>query len=163
MMFTTAVMSDRVQDGSRRIEVTIDKWQAIHTELQSAGFVRLDWLTAVHNLGDDFEVVSMLGTTDMSERIIVSVASSSSGLESLSQIFPVADFHENEVRQMFGIQFSGLPEGDAFDAQFDGHPLRRDFALHERAEKPWPGAVEPDVNARRRPSLPPGVFAEWSS
>ena len=163
MSLATPVVSDRVQDGSRRIEVALENWHAIHAELQTAGFVRFEWLTAVHNLGDDFEVVSMLGTTDMSERIIVSVASSSSGLESLSQIFPVADFHEKEVRQMFGIQFSGLSEGNAFDAQFDGHQLRRDFALRQRAEKPWPGAVEPDVNARRRPSLPPGVFAEWSS
>ena len=26
--------------------------------------------------------------------------------------------------------------------QFEGHPLRKDFALMTREAKPWPGAVE---------------------
>lgn len=163
MSMGTPVISDRKQDGSRRLEVTPENWQALHAELQSNGFVRFEWLTAVHNLADDFEVVSMLATNDLSQRLIVSVTCTISGLVSLSQMFPIAEFHEKEVRQMFGLQFEGLIDGDAFDAPFDGHPLRRDFPLQKRAEKAWPGAVEPDPNMRRRPSLPPGVFAEWSS
>jgi len=46
---------------------------------------------------------------------------------------------------MFGIGFDGhphlapllLPDG------FEGHPLRKDFALAARAAKEWPGAKEP--------------------
>jgi NADH-quinone oxidoreductase subunit C len=67
---------------------------------------------------------------------------------------------------MFGIVFSGhpsptpllLPDG------FEGHPLRKEFVLASRVEKPWPGAKEPGesdsdlaASPRRRRSLPPGV------
>lgn len=163
MNLATPVLSDGIRDGSRRIDVVLDQWHAIHSELKAAGFVRLEWLTAVHNLDDNFELMSMVSTYDLSERVMVNTSCVSSGAETIMDVYPIAQFHEQEVRQMFGIEFNGLVSGDAFEASFDGHPLRRDFALAERAEKPWPGAVEPDVNARRRPSLPPGVFAEWSS
>jgi NADH-quinone oxidoreductase subunit C len=163
MSLSTEVLSDRVQDGSRRIEVTIHQWHAIHHELSTAGFVRFEWLTAVHNLGDDFEIVSMVANSEITERVIVTAECTSTDPVTVTDIYLAAQFHEREVRQMFGIQFVGLADGLAFDAPFEGNPLRRDFALHERAAKPWPGAVEPDANARRRPSLPPGVFAEWTS
>ena len=163
MSLITEVLSDGIQDGSRRIAVDLEQWHPIHVELQTCGFDRFEWLTAVHNLEDAFDLVSMVATSDLAERIIVTTSCASSGTATLSDIFPIAQFHEQEVRQLFGVQFDGLIEGLAFDAPFEGHPLRRDFALSQRADKPWPGAVEPDANARRRPSLPPGVFAEWSS
>ena len=163
MSFATTVLKDEVQDGTRRVEVSIDQWHAIHVELKATGFTRLEWLTAVHNLNDDFELASQVATVDLGERIVVTTKCTTNEPCTISDVFPVAQFHEQEVRQLLGVQFVGLAEGNAFDAPIEGHPLRRDFALHERAIKPWPGAVEPDANARRRPSLPPGVFAEWSS
>ena len=163
MSLTTVVLSDRIQDGTRHIEVAVDLWQALHSELQAAGLSRFEWLTAVHNLEDHFELTSMVSTVDLAERIIVTSSCTSSGVTTISDVYPNARFHEQEVRQMFGINFDGLLEGLAFDTSFDGYPLRRDFALQERFGKQWPGAVEPDANARRRPSLPPGVFAEWTS
>jgi hypothetical protein len=51
----------------------------------------------------------------------------------------------------------------AFETDFGGNPLRRDFALITRQVTNWPGAVEPDEKAKRRPSLPPGVHESWSS
>jgi hypothetical protein len=51
----------------------------------------------------------------------------------------------------------------AFEIELSGFPLRRDFALTTRADSQWPGSVEPDVNAKRRASLPPGVLPEWTS
>lgn len=163
MIFSTNVLTDGIQDGTRRVEVGIDSWHAIHVELKAAGFARLEWLTAVHNLNDDFELASLVAAEDLGGRIVVTTKCTTNEPVTISDVFPAAQFHEKEVRQLFGINFAGLVEGLAFDAPVEGHPLRRDFALQERAIKPWPGAVEPDANARRRPSLPPGVFAEWSS
>lgn len=163
MNLVTPVVNDAIRDESRRIEIANEQWHAIHSELQVSGFVRLEWLTAIHNRDDNFELTSMVSTADLCESVIVSAACTSTGVVTITDVFPIAQFHEQEVRQMFGIKFDGLSEGLAFDAPFDGHPLRRDFALSQRADKPWPGSVEPDTNSRRRPSLPPGVFEEWSS
>ena len=63
---------------------------------------------------------------------------------------------------MFGIKVIGASSDEnAFAVDFEGFPLRKDFALKTRQETTWPGAVEPDEKARRRPSLPPGVFETW--
>ena len=45
---------------------------------------------------------------------------------------------------MFGIEFEGHPQlvKLVLPEQFEGHPLRKDFALMSREAKPWPGAVE---------------------
>ena len=163
MSFSTEILKDDVHDGTRRIEVGVNQWHALHNELKADGFSRLEWLTAVHNLNDDFELISMVATENLAERIVVTSACTSDGTATICDVFPVAQFHEQEVRQLLGINFAGLTDGLAFDAPIDGQPLRRDFALQERVVKPWPGAVEPDASARRRPALPPGVFTEWSS
>ncbi|MEX0852927.1 MAG: NADH-quinone oxidoreductase subunit C, partial [Bauldia sp.] len=45
---------------------------------------------------------------------------------------------------MFGIRFEGHPQPVKLllSEPFEGHPLRKDFALMTREAKPWPGAVE---------------------
>ena len=90
-------------------------------------------------------------------------STSETSIASLSALFPVADFHERETRQLLGVNFVGGSSTPAFQHDFQGYPLRRDFALHSRRDTPWPGAVEPDAQSRRRPQLPPGVFPEWGS
>lgn len=134
-------------------------WVAVHSQLRDAGYA-LDYLTAVHNHGEEFIVVTHLtGTDERNVRTVITDAR----IASLSEMFSTAQFHERETRQMFGITFAGLNnEALAFEGVVEG-ALRKDFALTDRMNVDWPGAVEPDANARRRPSLPPGVFAEWKS
>ena len=153
-----AVKSEE-RDGITWITVAPHDWVATHVELRDSGFATLEYITAVHNAGDEFIVVSHLSGDG--ERIVRTVISEAR-IDSLSEMFPIAEFHERETQQMFGIEFIGLSsEAPAFEgvAKF---ALRKDFALTDRLAVEWPGAVEPDVIARRRPSLPPGVFAEWN-
>jgi NADH-quinone oxidoreductase subunit C len=144
---------------------TVDKskWQSQAANLKQTGFVRCEWLTATHNGGDSFEVSLMLSKEDLSEHMILSTDAEGS-MDSVSDIYPAVEFHEREVAQMFGLEFVGLKDASpAFEMELSGFPLRRDFALATRADTEWPGAVEPDENAKRRPSLPPGVLPEWTS
>jgi NADH-quinone oxidoreductase subunit C len=55
-----------------------------------------------------------------------------------------ADWHEREAWEMFGIEFDGHPNLRHLylPGQFEGHPLRKDFALLARQVKPWPGIVD---------------------
>jgi NADH-quinone oxidoreductase subunit C len=143
----------------------VDKsaWLIQAADMKQRGLVRCEWLTATHNGGDSFEISLMISNEDLSESMILSTDVEAS-LESLIEIYPSVEFHEREVAQMFGVYFIGSNNSaPAFEIELTGFPLRRDFALATRADTEWPGAVEPDENAKRRPSLPPGVLPEWTS
>jgi NADH-quinone oxidoreductase subunit C len=159
----TTILSSQMRDGVQWLTVDSAGWVEVHTDLLARGAVRFEWLTATHNLGEAFVVTTCVASADLSERWMVS-ASVTRSISSLMQVYPQADFHERETAQMYGVEFSGRASTEpAFDAPFEGHPLRRDFALRTRQDAAWPGAVEPDAAARRRPSLPPGVMPEWTS
>ena len=59
-------------------------------------------------------------------------------------VYPGADWHERECREMFGFGFDGHPSLRPLflPAAFEGHPLRKDFPLLARVVKPWPGLVD---------------------
>jgi NADH-quinone oxidoreductase subunit C len=144
-------------------DVDESEWQAQAAEMKQKGFVRCEWLTATHNGGDSFKVSIMLSKEDVSEHMILSTKTEGS-IASVSDVYPAVEFHEREVVQMFGLEFVGLKNASpAFEIDLAGFPLRRDFALATRTNTQWPGAVEPDENVKRRPSLPPGVLPEWNS
>jgi NADH-quinone oxidoreductase subunit C len=146
-----------------QVKVNKSDWLSQASQMKQSGFVRCEWLTATHNGGDAFEISLMLSNEDLSESTILST-DIDSAIDSLVEVFPNVSFHEREVSQMFGVKFNGSKdESPAFEIELSGHPLRRDFALATRAGTEWPGAVEPDENAKRRPSLPPGVIPEWTA
>lgn len=146
-----------------QIKITDSDWQSQASQMKQSGFVRCEWLTATHNGGDNFEISLMLSKEDLMESIILS-SDIESAIDSLVDIFPNVSFHEREVSQMFGVKFNGGGDDSlAFEIELSGRPLRRDFSLATRAGAEWPGAVEPDENAKRRPSLPPGVLPEWKA
>ena len=143
-------------------EISIQSWQSEHAQLLDSGFSRFEYLTAAHNGGSKFEVFSKVSKSDLSESVLLK-CTVDSAIETLIEIYPTAKFHEQETWQMFGLEFIGHHNiGNAFSTEFDGYPLRRDFALVTRQATNWPGAVEPDEKARRRPSLPPGVHESWT-
>jgi NADH-quinone oxidoreductase subunit C len=65
-------------------------------------------------------------------------------LASWVPVYPGADWHERECWEMFGIVFDGHPSLRHLylPAEFEGHPLRKDFPLLAREVKPWPGIVD---------------------
>lgn len=143
-------------------EVNQEVWVSAHRALHEQGYVRLEYLTATHLGEENFELCSKVSTADLTKTELLSTRVSGQA-DSISQIYSAAEFHERETMQMFGLAFTDLQNtSPAFDVDFEGHPLRKDFGLPKRVATSWPGAVEPDEKARRRPSLPPGVFETWS-
>ncbi len=61
--------------------------------------------------------------------------------------YPGADWHERECWEMFGITFTDHPalRHLYLPSEFEGHPLRKDFALLARVVKPWPGLVDVEL------------------
>jgi NADH-quinone oxidoreductase subunit C len=138
-------------------------WVPNAQELKVAGYVRCEWLTAIHNDDANFDIMLCVSTENLAKKILVSTSIVES-IDSLIAVYSSVAFHEREVAQMFGVNFIGHDTSQlAFETKFSGFPLRRDFALKTRAQTSWPGAVDPEVSARRRQSLPPGVFESWKS
>ena len=77
-----------------------------------------------------FEVVYHLLSMRQNQRIRIRVAVNEDELvPSCCEVFPVADWFEREVFDMYGVMFSGHPDLRRIltDYGFRGHPLRKDF------------------------------------
>jgi NADH-quinone oxidoreductase subunit C len=65
-------------------------------------------------------------------------------VESITELYRGADWHERETWEMYGFDFVGHPSlrHIYLPGEFEGHPLRKDFPLLAREVKPWPGLVD---------------------
>ena len=65
-------------------------------------------------------------------------------VDSWTPVYRGADWHERETWEMYGFDFVGHPglRHLYLPAEFEGHPLRKDFPLLAREVKPWPGLVD---------------------
>ncbi|WP_375547145.1 NADH-quinone oxidoreductase subunit C [Micromonospora chalcea] len=132
----------------------------------------LDWLSAVDELADGFDVVLHLWSVAHRHGLLLRtrVPRDAPVVASVVDLFPGAAWHERETHEMFGIDFAGHGELRPLllPPEFEGHPLRKEFVLASRVAKPWPGAKEPgesEAGGGRRPVRPPGVPApgEWGT
>lgn len=79
-----------------------------------------------------FEVVYQLYSFSRNERLRVKVrVDDGEELDSVTDIWPSANFPEREVYDMFGIKFKGHPylKRLLLWDDFEGHPLRKDFPV----------------------------------
>jgi NADH-quinone oxidoreductase subunit C len=105
-----------------------------------------DFTSAVDHGEDGLEIVTHLYSTTRRHNIRVKVRLAADGLvcQTLSDIYPTANWHERETMEMFGVTFEGhpMPVRLLLHEPFEGHPLRKDFELMSRVVKPWPGEAE---------------------
>jgi NADH-quinone oxidoreductase subunit C len=100
-------------------------------------------ITAVDNLkfpgredGPRFEVVYHLYSTVHNHRVRlkVRVEEDDAHVPTASVLWPIADWLEREVWDMFGIRFDGHPDLRRLllYEEFVGHPLRKDYPIERR-------------------------------
>jgi NADH-quinone oxidoreductase subunit C len=104
-------------------------------------FNYLSDLTCVHYPDDrstPFEVVYNLYSISKNERVRLRVATNSEGVDSVTGVWPSADWLEREVYDLFGIVFHNHPDlrRILLPPDWDGHPLRKDYPL-EFVENRW--------------------------
>jgi len=85
-----------------------------------------------------FEVVYHLLSIPRKERLRLKVrlAGGDASLESVTSVWPAADFFEREVFDLFGVRFEGHPDLRRIltDYGFIGHPFRKDFPISGHVE-----------------------------
>ncbi len=67
-------------------------------------------------------------------RLVVPVEEADAEVDSLTSLWPGADWLEREVWDMFGIKFRGHPnlKRILMYEEFEGHPLRKDYPVNKR-------------------------------
>jgi len=89
----------------------------------------VDWYPAEPR----FEVVYHLLSIPKKERVRLKVRlnSSSPAVESLTSVWPGANYFEREVFDLFGVRFTGHPylRRILMPEDWEGHPLRKDYPV----------------------------------
>lgn len=146
--------------GTAKVGVPADRWTESHRIARDRlGLGFFSWLSAIHwandpQVGDAlsqpvterFELLSALSDVTGGDLVVFStdLPADDPQADSLVEVFPGADWHERECREMFGIAFAGhpRPENLYLPNGFVGNPLLKSFALLSREVKPWPGEVD---------------------
>ena len=105
-------------------------------------------LTAVDypNKKNRFEMVYILLSVELNLRMIIKFfINENDSVDSITNLFPAANWYEREVWDLFGIAFNNHPDLRRLltDYGFIGHPLRKDFPLSGNVE------VKYDLNEKK--------------
>lgn len=142
-------------DSSDILDIVVSKEKYFHlaNSLKNDENVKLDYLidvTAV-DWNDHFDVIAQLMSTKFGHKVFLRVELSKkeisdetkatsilASLDSLTPLYPAADFKEREVYDMFGIYFENHPDMRRLflDEDFKGYPLRKDFTHPHIIPKP---------------------------
>jgi NADH-quinone oxidoreductase B subunit len=142
-------------ESSDILDIVVSKEKYFHlaNSLKNDENIKLDYLidiTAV-DWNDHFDVIAQLMSTKFGHKVFLRVELSKkeisdetkatsilASLDSLTPLYPAADFKEREVYDMFGIYFENhLDMRRLFlDENFKGYPLRKDFTHPHIIPKP---------------------------
>jgi NADH-quinone oxidoreductase subunit C len=120
-------------------------------------FDYLSDLTCVHypdRTDAPFEVVYNLYSIPKNERVRLKAAAGEAGIDSVTSVWPSANWMEREVYDMFGVAFNNHPDLRRLllPKDWDGHPLRKDYPL-EFMENEWTTRHLPEFTEVQREQL----------
>jgi NADH-quinone oxidoreductase subunit C len=121
-------------------------------------FNYLSDLTCVHfpDLKEaPFEIVYNLYSIQANERVRLKVSTSErDGVDSVTGVWPAANWMEREVFDLFGIRFKNHPDlrRILLPPDWEGYPLRKDFPL-EFIENEWTRKHLPEMTTVQREQL----------
>ncbi len=133
----TKVKSSDIKHQQIYITINIDDLVDVATLLktnQKLKFKQLIDITAVDYPSNEkrFKIVYFLLSHEFNQRIIISsFINDNEQVETLTNIFPSANWMEREVFDMYGVVFKNHPDLRRIltDYGFEGYPLRKDFPL----------------------------------
>jgi NADH-quinone oxidoreductase subunit C len=146
----TIIDQSRFRDEcTLRIQASALRDICLHAR-DTLGFNYLIDLSSVDHFGNEpryevvYELYSMKDCVHL--RLKISVSEDDCTVPTVSDIWPTADWHEREVYDMMGIQFSNHPDLRRI-LMWDGypyHPLRKDFPLQgKQSDMPGVAFTEP--------------------
>ena len=139
---TTKINSSRI--NHEQLEIQIDKESLLDVIIflkknDSTKFRQLIDITAVDYIGSEnrFKMIYLLLSHEYNLRINITFSiNENEVVNSLTKIFPSANWMEREVFDMYGIKFNDHPDLRRIltDYGFSGYPLRKDFPITGHSE-----------------------------
>lgn len=135
----------------------VDVCRALSEDEETA-FNYLSDLTCVHWPEDEdapFEVVYNLYSIERGERVRLKArVDEEAGIESVTSVWPAANWMEREVFDLFGVKFGNHPDLRRLllPPDWEGHPLRKDYPL-EFMENEWTAKHLPEFTDVEREQL----------
>ncbi|MFL6254046.1 MAG: NADH-quinone oxidoreductase subunit C [Pyrinomonadaceae bacterium] len=139
-----------------KAEVVMEVCMALRDDAETP-FDYLSDLTCVHwpeREEAPFEVVYNLYSISKNERVRVKAAAGEAGLDSVTGVWPTANWMEREAYDLFGVTFNNHPDLRRLllPKDWDGHPLRKDYPL-EFMENEWTTRHLPEFTEVQREQL----------
>jgi NADH-quinone oxidoreductase subunit C len=139
-----------------RADSIVEVCQSLRDDADTA-FDYLSDLTCVHwpeHEDAPFEVVYNLYSISKNERVRLKAAAGEEGIESVTGVWPTANWMEREVYDLFGVMFKNHPDLRRLllPKDWDGHPLRKDYPL-EFMENRWTARHLPEFSEVQREQL----------
>ena len=139
-----------------RADSVVEVCRALRDDAETP-FDYLSDLTCVHWPERDeasFEVVYNLYSISQNVRVRLKTAAGEDGVESVTGVWPAANWMEREVYDLFGLTFKNHPDLRRLllPKDWDGHPLRKDYPL-EFMENQWTARHLPEFTEVQREQL----------
>ena len=140
MIAEELVVEKGVSAGDAWVTVAADDNRAALAALKDDGFRMLTFLTCVDHLADTsrewparYEIIYQLRNLETREQLRVRafVDGDPPHIDTVSDMFPPANWDERETYDLFGVVFNDHPELTRILMPDDwvGHPLRRDYPV----------------------------------
>jgi NADH-quinone oxidoreductase subunit C len=121
--------------GELTLKIARDNIRAAATLVQKAGYNFLEDVTCVdyYPVEPRFQVIYHILSHSLKARVrlAVPVESMDPEIDSITPVWPSADFYEREVFDLFGIRFAGHPNlrRIMMPDEWEGNPLRKDYPV----------------------------------
>lgn len=130
-----AILDAKFDRGELTVEVAREHIINICEAVRKDGYTFLEDVTAVDWYPSEprfqitYHILSM--TLKQRVRLVVRLASDDAAIDSITPVWPSANFYEREVFDLFGVHFGGHPNlrRIMMPEDWNGHPLRKDYPV----------------------------------
>jgi NADH-quinone oxidoreductase subunit C len=130
-----ALVDAKFDRGELTLTIAAEEIRAAAAAVQAAGYnafedvTAVDWFPSSPRFQLSYHILSHL--FDERIRLRVMVGGDAPAVESITSVWPAANFYEREVFDLFGIGFEGHPNlcRIMMPDDWQGHPLRKDYPV----------------------------------
>ena len=130
-----ALVDAKFDLGEMTLTIAADEIRAAAATVQAAGYnffedmTAVDWFPSTPRFQLSYHILSH----SYKERIRLSalVDEASPSIETITSVWPAANYYEREVFDLFGVRFEGHPNlrRILMPDDWEGHPLRKDYPV----------------------------------
>jgi len=132
---SAALLDAKFDRGELTLTIAADKIRATAATVQAAGYnffedvTAVDWFPTTPRFQLSYHIVSHTYKERLRLRVLVD--GEAPAVESITSVWPSANFYEREVFDLFGIIFEGHPNlrRIMMPDEWQGHPLRKDYPV----------------------------------